>query len=134
MNAGHFFLQQPTHPTYTSLTKLDQLMLLNYSQCEAPLIPHIQSGMLCAVPIWSGWYRGLVVSAFDNEECQVLFVDYGGYSRLPTSSLRQIRGDFISLPFQASECYLAGVVPVDGKSFYLSYKNTNHDMVIFYFY
>ena len=44
-----------------------------------------------------------------------MFVDYGGYAyNVPIVELRQIRYDFMSLPFQASECYLANVVPIDG--------------------
>lgn len=116
VSAGHFFLQQPTHPTYPSLNRLDQCMLANYSQLETPQLPHVHPGMICAVPIMGGWFRGVIIRVFDNEECQVMFVDYGGYSRIPTSSLRQIRADFMSLPFQASECYLANVAPCDRKS------------------
>lgn len=57
----------------------------------------------------------MVVSLIDDMEVEVKFVDYGGYARAPISSLRQIRYDFMTLPFQASECYLANVKPIDGK-------------------
>ena len=52
-----------------------------------------------------------------DEDCEVdiCFVDYGGYSRVSASSLRQIRADFMSLPFQAIECLLANVAPTNGK-------------------
>ena len=62
-----------------------------------------------------GWYRAVITKVYDIKECDVMFVDYGGYSRLPVSSLRQIRYDFMSLPFQASECYLANVQPINGN-------------------
>ncbi|KAK4018116.1 hypothetical protein OUZ56_000185 [Daphnia magna] len=48
----------------------------------------------------------------DEYEVDICFVDYGGYSRVPASSLRQIRADFMTLPFQAIECLLANVAPV----------------------
>ena len=46
----------------------------------------------------------------------VRFVDYGGYSTLPVSHLRQIRSDFLALPFQAIECILSGVVEAVSSS------------------
>lgn len=32
VDAGRFFVQQPTHPTFMSLSRLDQYMLAVYSQ------------------------------------------------------------------------------------------------------
>ena len=51
----------------------------------------------------------------EQEEVDICFVDYGGYARVPASSLRQIRADFMSLPFQAVECLLANVAPLNGQ-------------------
>lgn len=53
-------------------------------------------------------------SSFD---AYVRFVDYGGYAYVPLTSLRQIRSDFIALPFQAVECYLAYMAPPSDDSF-----------------
>ncbi|GFS77353.1 a-kinase anchor protein 1, mitochondrial [Nephila pilipes] len=115
VSAGHFFLQQPTHPTYPSLSTLDQCMINCYSQLDTPLLPHpVEPGVICAAPVLRGWYRAQVIYVYENEvECELKFVDYGGFTQAPTSSLRQIRSDFMSLPFQASECYLANVTPAD---------------------
>ena len=49
---------------------------------------------------------------------QVRYVDYGGYSDLPVTALRQIRADFLTLPFQAVECYLANLSPPNEESPY----------------
>ncbi|CAG2107305.1 unnamed protein product [Medioppia subpectinata] len=116
VSAGHFFLQQPTHPTYPSLSRLDHYMNQTYSQQNTPFLPNIHPGMICTVPIMGGWYRAVITKVYDTEECDVMFVDYGGFSRLPVSSLRQIRYDFMSLPFQASECYLANIEPIDSET------------------
>lgn len=76
-----------------------------------------------------GWYRAEVIDVRteageerEGEEkaeectvCDIKFVDYGGFMTLPTSELRQIRTDFMMLPFQATECYLADVTWLDGK-------------------
>jgi A-kinase anchor protein 1 len=51
----------------------------------------------------------------EDYEVDICFVDYGGYSRVPASCLRQIRADFMSLPFQAIECLLANVAPASGE-------------------
>ena len=77
-------------------------------------------GMVCSAPAQGGWYRAQVVSA-ENELQQVTvkFLDYGGYAELPASSLRQIRLDFMSLPFQGAECYLANIIPVECDGNYL---------------
>ena len=51
----------------------------------------------------------------EDYEVDICFVDYGGYSRVPASCLRQIRADFMTLPFQAIECLLANVAPQSGN-------------------
>lgn len=44
-------------------------------------------------------------------------MDYGGFAYVENSKLRQIRGDFMLLPFQGSECFLANIrsVSEDGS-------------------
>lgn len=119
VTAGHFFLQQPTHPTYPSLARLDQFMLACYDQgLDTPPLPHpVEAGIICAAQVCGGWFRALVVAPSDeNEDCDIKFLDYGGYMTLSTSLLRQIRSDFMMLPFQASECYLANVQPAEDDS------------------
>ncbi|GIX82310.1 a-kinase anchor protein 1, mitochondrial [Caerostris extrusa] len=90
-------------------------MIECYSQLDTPLLPHpVEPGVICAAPVLNGWYRAQVIYVYENEiDCELKFVDYGGFSQAPISSLRQIRSDFMSLPFQASECYLANVRPID---------------------
>ena len=40
VDAGHVFVQQPTHPTFPSLTLLDQYMIRLYSQSNGiPELP-----------------------------------------------------------------------------------------------
>ena len=59
---------------------------------------------VCAAPCEGGWYRCQIVS-YDEEtnSCDVKYLDYGGYASLSVDSLKQIRTDFLSLPFQAIE-------------------------------
>lgn len=75
----------------------------------------ISENVICVAPTMEGWYRAQVVAVdAETDTCDIKFVDYGGYLTLDSSLLRQIRGDFMTLPFQAAECYLANVVPVGG--------------------
>ncbi|VDD93533.1 unnamed protein product [Enterobius vermicularis] len=119
VDAGHFFIQQPTHPAFASLHRLDYYMLAIYTQTNGiPDLPRpCETGLLCVAPAAGGWYRAVTIFYYEEEdEVLVRFVDYGGYSRVPRADLRQIRTDFMTLPFQSLECLLAHVEPVDGSS------------------
>lgn len=75
-------------------------------------------GIVCAAPVLDSWYRAQLINYYPEEnEADLRFLDYGGYARIDASCLRQIRSDFLSLPFQAVECYLSNVVPLQGKMF-----------------
>lgn len=108
----HLFLQQPTHPTFPSLNVLSAYMNACYSQENLEQPPHlpqpIKENTICAAHSLGAWYRAIILST-ENESCNVKFLDYGGYATLDQSMLRQIRGDFLLLPFQSSECLLANV-------------------------
>lgn len=116
ISPSHFFLQQPTHPSFLALSQLNACMNICYSEPMAPPLPSpIQVSSICVAPAVGAWYRAQVVSVDEEADtCDIKFVDYGGYSTVNSSVLRQIRGDFMTLPFQAVECYLANVTPIGG--------------------
>uniref|UniRef100_A0A1I8EI68 Tudor domain-containing protein n=2 Tax=Wuchereria bancrofti TaxID=6293 RepID=A0A1I8EI68_WUCBA len=119
INVGHFFLQQPQHPTFNALQRLDYYMLGVYMQpAGVPDLPKpVDVDKLCVAPAFDGWYRAVTLDYYQEEdEVMVRYVDYGGYGRIPRSDLRQIRTDFMTLPFQATECYLAHIMPADGTT------------------
>merc|ERR1719201_506204 len=118
VGGGHVFLQQPYHPTYFALERLDQCMTNTYSQVQCPSIPQpVQLNSVCAAPCDEGWYRCQIVSYdTDTEMCDIKYLDCGGYHSISVHSLRQIRTDFLSLPFQAIECYLANINPTDDQN------------------
>ena len=73
-------------------------------------------GVICAAPMMQGWYRAQVVTVdAETDDCVIKFLDYGGYATIAASALKQIRSDFMSLPFQAIECYLINLIPLPGK-------------------
>jgi len=117
ISPSHFFLQQPTHPSFLALSQLNACMNICYSEPLAPPLPMpIQVSSICVAPAVGGWYRAQVVAVDEETDaCDIKFVDYGGYSTVNSSVLRQIRGDFMTLPFQAVECYLANVTPLGGN-------------------
>ncbi|KAF6204352.1 hypothetical protein GE061_002693 [Apolygus lucorum] len=116
ITAAHFFLQQPSHPSYSSLSALNTVMNTVYNSPEAPVLDPPIKDAVCAVPTMGGWYRAQIISVNEEERsAYVRFLDYGGFLVVDAASLRQIRGDLLTLPFQAVECYLANVAPAEGK-------------------
>ena len=104
INAGHVFIQLPTHPSYVNQALLDANMLTVYNDAVelAPTMHEpIEAGTICAAPTIYGWHRAIVTNyeplntAEPNGlECgtaTVKFLDYGGYLTLPANQLRQLR-------------------------------------------
>lgn len=71
-------------------------------------------GTVCVGHVARQWMRCQVLSCTEESAMAVL-LDVGGVLNLPTSDLRQIRYDYMTLPFQASQCLLHGIQPVGGK-------------------
>ncbi|XP_041097279.1 A kinase (PRKA) anchor protein 1b [Polyodon spathula] len=118
MTAGHMFVQQNTHPTFHALRSLDQQMFLCYAQPGVPALPsQVEVGVICAAPAVEGaWWRAQVINFYkDSSEVEIRYVDYGGYERVKIDALRQIRSDFVTLPFQGAEVLLDNVVPLPGE-------------------
>ncbi|KAM6048327.1 A-kinase anchor protein 1, mitochondrial isoform 1-T2 [Theristicus caerulescens] len=123
VDAGHMFLQQHTHPTFHVLRSLDQQMYACYSQPEIPTLPTpVEVGIICAAPGLDGaWVRAQVISYFEEtSEVELRYVDYGGYDKVKVDTLRQIRSDFLSLPFQGAEVLLDNVVPLPDEDHFSS--------------
>uniref|UniRef100_A0A8C5EQ77 Tudor domain-containing protein n=1 Tax=Gouania willdenowi TaxID=441366 RepID=A0A8C5EQ77_GOUWI len=118
VSAGHVFVQQHTHPTYHALRSLDQQMFMCYSQPGTPALPSpAEVGVICAAPAVEGaWWRAQVITFYkDTNEVEIRYVDYGGYDRVKIDSLRQIRSDFVTLPFQGAEVLLDNIAPLPGE-------------------
>ncbi|ELU07765.1 hypothetical protein CAPTEDRAFT_103276 [Capitella teleta] len=114
VSPNHLFVQQPTHPSFPNLECMNQCMNVCYNQDDSvpPLPRPIEVGIICAAPMYNSWYRAQVVQAYpETDGVDIKYVDYGGYVHVEASTLRQIRSDFTTMPFQSTECYLANVVP-----------------------
>ncbi|XP_050667190.1 A-kinase anchor protein 1, mitochondrial isoform X2 [Leptidea sinapis] len=115
VSAGHFFLQQPLHPTFPSLHALHRLMAATYQNPDVPSLPRpVKEGSICAAPTENNWYRAQVISTSEENDTSVVkLVDFGGYLTVDNDQLKQIRQDFMTLPFQATEAVLAFVKPTN---------------------
>ncbi|XP_067685856.1 A-kinase anchor protein 1, mitochondrial-like [Haliotis asinina] len=121
VDAGHIFVQQPTHPTFPSLERLNHFMMACYTQDQMvpPLPRPIEVGVICAAFMVDGWFRAQVVNVTENsDEVDIKYVDYGGYARVQAAMLKQIRSDFMTLPFQAVECYMGNVTPLQEEEYF----------------
>lgn len=71
---------------------------------------------VCIAYSVGAWYRAMILSTDEEtDKSYVKFLDYGGYAYVENTMLRQIRGDFLMLPFQATECLLADIRPAGGN-------------------
>lgn len=76
----------------------------------------IVENTVCVAHSVGAWYRAMILSTDEETDMSYIkFLDYGGYAYVENSKLRQIRGDFLLLPFQAAECYLSDIRPIGGK-------------------
>ncbi|KAL0842117.1 hypothetical protein ABMA28_014296 [Loxostege sticticalis] len=118
VSAGHFFLQQPLHPTFPSLHALHRLMAATYQNPDVPALPRpVKEGSICAAPTENNWYRAQVISTSEENDTSVVkLVDFGGYLTVDNDQLKQIRSDFMTLPFQATEALLAFVKPANNEA------------------
>lgn len=112
VNGGHVFLQQPLHPSFPSLNTLQQCLNQSYNMTETPQLPEITENAICVTAVQGNWFRVQIVShSPEDQHCLVKYLDYGGYANVPVTSLRQIRTDFMAVPFQSIECVLSNVKP-----------------------
>lgn len=116
--AGHFFLQQPTHNSFYNLDRLHDCMRDCYRNPAVPELPSpITLGTISAAFLDGKWCRSQVVGvSVDENVITVRFLDVGGYREMPRHNVKQIRTDFLSLPFQATEVFLSEVTPPNDEA------------------
>lgn len=90
-------------------------MFLTFSLLNSKLMyPIFPEGSICAAPTENNWYRAQVLSISEETDTSVVkLVDYGGYLTVDNDQLKQIRSDFMTVPFQATEAVLAFVKPAN---------------------
>ncbi|ODN02613.1 KH domain-containing protein C56G2.1 [Orchesella cincta] len=117
VDLDHIFVQQPTHPTFPALSRLHLSLRGLYEQPKgAPqLVRPFNPGVICVTKIGTDdWVRAEVVAMHeDKDQVTARLVDVGGYVQVPIEGLRQIRVDFVTIPFQSTECRLANIAPAN---------------------
>ena len=116
----HIFLSQMKNPTFAGLEPLEAAMAEAYNNSgEAAIVPLLRPiaiGSLLAVFSDEKWYRCQVVAYHAvADTCDIKFVDHGGYTTVSVAELRPLRSDFIRLPFQAIEVYVAAIRAADDE-------------------
>ncbi|XP_035636566.1 A-kinase anchor protein 1, mitochondrial-like isoform X2 [Oncorhynchus keta] len=132
-SGNYVFLQQHTHPTFYALRSLDQQMSLCYSHPGCPPLPApVEVGVICAAQMPEGaWWRAQVMGYYEEtKEVELCYVDYGGYVLVKIDTLRQIRSDFVALPFQGSEAILEHIAPLPGEGFSVAAKSALEEMTL----
>lgn len=114
---NHFFVQLPTHPTYPYLWTLVDNMTKLYNTTDSPSVPEeLTKGMLLVANWQNRWVRAYVEKPDPNGERHLVrLVDHGGYWYFSSVEMKKIRSDYLTLPFQAIEVFLANVQPTNGK-------------------
>lgn len=115
-NPNHFWIQI-LGVRSLQLDKLIEEMNRFYSS-ENPADQRVEAvvvGDIVAAPYQDHgtWNRARVLGVLPSGLVDLYYVDFGDNGELPRDSLRRMRSDFLSLPFQAIECNLAGVKPKD---------------------
>ncbi|XP_027883714.1 tudor and KH domain-containing protein isoform X1 [Xiphophorus couchianus] len=113
-NPNHFWIQI-LGVRSLQLDKLTEEMN-NFYTNENPTEQRMDSilvGDIVAAPYrdYNTWNRARVLGFLGSGLVDLYYVDFGDNGELSRDSLRPLRSDFLSLPFQAIECSLAGVRP-----------------------
>ncbi|XP_028264007.1 tudor and KH domain-containing protein isoform X2 [Parambassis ranga] len=113
-NPNHFWIQI-LGVRSLQLDKLTEEMNRFYSSGDPTeqRVETIVVGDIVAAPYRDhvSWNRARVLGVLGSGLVDLYYVDYGDNGELPRESLCRMRSDFLSLPFQAIECNLAGVRP-----------------------
>ena len=109
------FVQQTRNPTFIGLRHLEDEMMSTYSlEAGTELMRPLATGSVVAVFTDDKWYRCQVVAYNPAQDtADIKFVDHGGYTTVSATQLRQLKSEFLRLPFQAIEVYFAHVRPAD---------------------
>uniref|UniRef100_A0A5S6QNK5 KH domain-containing protein n=1 Tax=Trichuris muris TaxID=70415 RepID=A0A5S6QNK5_TRIMR len=117
---AHFFVHQPTHPSYMHLSQFQAMINFLYER-DKDIVPNLNpvtANSQCVAFCENGWYRATVyeVKEEDGKSATALvkLLDCGGYFNVPVSALKQMRVECTGFPIQSNEIILFGVEPADG--------------------
>nr|XP_055112377.1 A-kinase anchor protein 1, mitochondrial isoform X3 [Symphalangus syndactylus] len=111
---GRLIGKQGRYVSFLKQTSGAKIYISTLPYTQSVQICHIEVTVICAAPGADGaWWRAQVVASYEEtNEVEIRYVDYGGYKRVKVDVLRQIRSDFVTLPFQGAEVLLDSVMPL----------------------
>ncbi|XP_067205812.1 KH domain-containing protein akap-1 isoform X2 [Linepithema humile] len=111
------FVQLPTHPTHPYLQNLEEEMTCWYnSVCTDPVVDVMSKGTYVAVYWNNKWVRGCIENPDPLGQNNIVrLLDYGGYWQLSNVLFKPIKFEYLHLPFQAIEVFLANIQPKEGE-------------------
>lgn len=72
-------------------------------------------GMIFVAKLYNRWVRVYVENPDPKGEHHLVrLVDHGGYWTLSSADMKKIRSDYLTLPFQAIEVFIANIRPING--------------------
>ncbi|KAG5330369.1 AKAP1 protein, partial [Acromyrmex charruanus] len=110
------FVRLPTHPSFPLLQNLEDSMQYWYNTESVPVPDVLNKGDYVAVYWMENWVRAYIEWPDPSGERSVVrLLDYGGYWSVNNSECRPLILNYLSLPFQAIEVFLANIQPKNGK-------------------
>ncbi|XP_029466316.1 tudor domain-containing protein 1, partial [Rhinatrema bivittatum] len=110
---GDFYCQIYKEEDLYALNELNKSLVECCQETCANAFKPAKGKLCCAFFSGDGnWYRGLLKELNLEGAVKVHFVDYGNVEKVPVEKLHHISSKFLTLPFQAIGCKLAGVKPV----------------------
>ncbi|KAB1271729.1 Tudor domain-containing protein 1 [Camelus dromedarius] len=109
---GEFYCHVLKEDALKKLSDLNKL-LADYCQQKLPNDFKAEIGQpCCAFFVGDGnWYRALVKEILPTGNIKVRFVDYGNTEEVAADELQMIPSEFLELPFQGVQCWLAVTQP-----------------------
>jgi A-kinase anchor protein 1 len=81
VDSGHFFVQLPTHPTFSSLETLDLYTMNIYSRLSGiPVLPKpCAPGLVCVAPTANGWFRAITLHYEEDDDTVIVRLAGGSF-------------------------------------------------------
>lgn len=108
---GHFWVQIITEDS-PQLDKLTNDLTSLYSSSESTAVLNaFKVGDVCCAPFEfdSLWYRACILDMNKDGTVELYYLDFGDSGQISKDKLRELKSEHNRLPFQAIECFLAGV-------------------------
>lgn len=81
VDSGHFFVQLPTHPTFSSLETLDLYTMNIYSRLSGipVLLKPCAPGLVCVAPTANGWFRAITLHYEEDDDTVIVRLAGGSF-------------------------------------------------------